>query len=54
MKRLVNASEIFVLLMIKKKNDIYFESFEGCGDILKFDLYWNYDTGVVLNGNSLR
>lgn len=37
-KRLVNASKNFVLLMIKKKNDIDYESFEGCDEKLKFDL----------------
>ena len=36
MKRLVNASKNFVLLMIKKKNDMDYESFEGCDDNLKF------------------
>ena len=40
MKRLVNASKNFVLLMIKKKNDIDYESFEVCDDKLKFDLFY--------------
>ena len=39
MKRLVNASKNFVLLMIKKTNDIDYESFEGCDDKLKYDLF---------------
>ena len=39
MKRLVNASKKFVLLMIKKKNDIDYESFEGCDEKLKSDLF---------------
>ena len=39
MKRLVNASKKFVLLMIKKKNDIDYEYFEGCDDKLKYDLF---------------
>lgn len=39
MKRLVSASKSFVLLMIKKKNDIDYESFEGCDDKLKSDLF---------------
>jgi len=37
MKRLVNASKNSMLLMIKKKNDIDYESFEGCDDKLKSD-----------------
>ncbi|MCY6488258.1 hypothetical protein, partial [Actinobacillus pleuropneumoniae] len=37
MKRLVNASKNFVLPMMKKKNDIYYENFEGCDDKLKSD-----------------
>ena len=39
MKRLVNASKFFVLLMIKKKDDVDYESFEGCDEKLKFDLF---------------
>jgi len=39
MKRLVNASKNFVLLRIKKNNDIDYESFEGCDDKLKSDLF---------------
>ena len=39
MKRLVNASKKFVLLVIKKKNDIDYESFKGCDDKLKSDLF---------------
>ena len=38
-KRLVNASKNFVLLMIKKKDDIDYESFEGCDEKLKSDLF---------------
>ena len=39
MKRLVNASKHFVLLMIKKKDDVDYESFEGCDEKLKSDLF---------------
>ena len=39
MKRLVNASKNFMLLMIKKKNDIDYEYFEGCDNKLKSDLF---------------
>lgn len=39
MKRIVNASKNFVLLMIKKKSDIDYESFEGCDDKLKSDFF---------------
>ena len=39
MKRLVNSSKNFVLLMIKQKNDKDFESFEGCDDRSKSDLF---------------
>ena len=35
MKRLVNASKNFVLLMIKKKDDVDYESFKGCDEKLK-------------------
>jgi hypothetical protein len=39
MKRLVNASENFVLLMIKPKNDVENEAFQGCDAKLKSDLF---------------
>jgi hypothetical protein len=39
MKRLVNASKNFVLLMIKPKNDVENEAFEGCDSKLKSSLY---------------
>jgi hypothetical protein len=39
MKRLVNSSKNFVLLMIKLKNDIKNEAFQGCDTSLKSDLY---------------
>jgi hypothetical protein len=39
MKRLVNASKNFVLLMIKPKDDIENEVFQGFDAKLKFDLY---------------
>jgi hypothetical protein len=39
MKRLVNASNNFVLLMIKPKDDIENKSFQGCYTKLKSDLY---------------
>ena len=39
MKRLVNASKNFVLLMIKPKEDIENEVFQGCDTKLKSDLY---------------
>ena len=39
MKRLVNASKNFMLLMIKKKNDIDYEYFQGCDDKLKSDSF---------------
>ncbi len=39
MKRIVNASKNFLLLVIKKKNDIDYESFEGCDDKFKSDLF---------------
>ena len=38
-KRLVNSSKNFVLLMIKPKADVNHESFEGCDPKLKSDLY---------------
>ena len=38
-KRLVNSSKNFVLLMIKPKDDINHESFEGCDPKLKSNLY---------------
>jgi hypothetical protein len=39
MKRLVNASKNFVLLMIKPKDNVEKESFQGCDANLKSDLY---------------
>jgi hypothetical protein len=39
MKRLVNASKNFVLLMIKPKNDVENEAFQGCDAKLKSDLF---------------
>jgi hypothetical protein len=39
MKRLVNASKNFVLLMIEPKNDIENEALQGCDTKLKSDLY---------------
>ena len=39
MKRLVNASKNFVLLMIKKKYDVEYEYFEGCDEKIKSDLF---------------
>jgi hypothetical protein len=39
MKRLANASKNFVLLMIKPKDDIENEVFQGCDAKLKSDLY---------------
>jgi len=38
MKRLVNSSNNFVLLMIKPKNDVDNEYFKGCDSKLKFEL----------------
>jgi len=38
MKRLVNLSNNFVLLMIKPKNDVYNEAFKGCDSKLKSEL----------------
>jgi hypothetical protein len=38
-KRLVNDSKNFVLLMIKPKDDIENEVFQGCDAKLKYDLY---------------
>ena len=40
MKRLVNAGKTFVLFMIKQKNDMDYEYFEGCDDILKYDFFY--------------
>ena len=40
MNRLVNASKNFVFLMIKKKDDIDYENFEGCGEKLKSDFFY--------------
>jgi hypothetical protein len=39
MKRLVNASKNFVLLMIKPKDNVEKEAFQGCDVKLKSDLY---------------
>ena len=39
MKRLVNASKTFVLLMVKKNDDVEHEYFEGCDEKLKSDLF---------------
>ena len=39
MKRLVNASNNFVLLMIKPKENVENEAFQGCDANLKSDLY---------------
>jgi hypothetical protein len=39
MKRLVNASKNFVLLMIKPKNDVKNEAFQGCDTKLKSNLF---------------
>ena len=39
MKRLVNASKNFVLLMIKKKDDVEYEYFEGFDYKLKSDFF---------------
>jgi hypothetical protein len=39
MKRLVNASKSFVLLMIKPKNDVENEAFQGCDTKLKSNLF---------------
>ena len=39
MKRLVNAIKNFVLLMIKPKNDVENEAFEGCDSKLKSSLF---------------
>jgi hypothetical protein len=39
MKRLVNASKNFVLLMIKPKDDVENESFQGCDTKLKSNLF---------------
>jgi len=38
MKRLVNSSKNFVCLMIKPKNDIDNEAFQGCDSRLKLEL----------------
>ena len=38
-KRLVNSSKSFVLLMVKPKVDVNHESFENCDSKLKSDLY---------------
>jgi hypothetical protein len=39
MKRLVNASKTIILLMIKPKDNVENEAFQGCDEKLKFDLY---------------
>jgi hypothetical protein len=39
MKRLVNASKYFVLLIIKPKDNVEKEAFQGCDANLKSDLY---------------
>jgi hypothetical protein len=39
MKRLVNASKNFVLLMIKPKENVEKEAFQGCDSKFKSDLY---------------
>ena len=38
MKRLVNSSKNFILLIIKPKNDVDNEAFKGCDLNLKFEL----------------
>lgn len=38
MKRLVNSSNNFMLLMIKPRNDIDYEAFDGCNSNLKSNL----------------
>lgn len=38
MKRLVNSRKNFVLLMIKRKNDVDYKAFQGCYPKLKSDL----------------
>ncbi|MCY6525078.1 hypothetical protein, partial [Actinobacillus pleuropneumoniae] len=38
MKILVNSSKNLVLLMIKPKNDIDYEAFDGCNSNLKINL----------------
>ena len=40
MKRLVNASKNFVLLMIKKKDDVDYEYFDGCDEKLKSNFFY--------------
>ena len=39
MNRLVNASKNYVLLMIKPKENVEKEAFQGCDSKLKSDLY---------------
>ena len=39
MNRPVNASKIFVLLMVKKRDDVDYESFEGGDEKLKSDFF---------------
>ena len=38
MERLVNSSKNFVLLMIKPKNDVDYEAFQGCDPKLRYYL----------------
>ena len=38
MKRLIKSIKNFVLLMVKQKNDVDNESFQGCDSKLKYDL----------------
>ena len=42
-KRLMNSSKNFALLMIKPITDVNHESFEGCDPNLKSDLYDVFD-----------
>ena len=42
-KRLVNSSKSFVLLMVKPKVDMNHESFENCDSKIKSDLYDVFD-----------
>ena len=39
MKRLVNANKIFVFIMLKKKDDVNYQYFEGCDEKLKSDFF---------------
>ena len=38
MKRLVNSSKNYALLMIKPNNDVDYEGFQGCDPKFKYDL----------------